>query len=305
MNNSWNILYNSNMKIIYSPDKNFIFKKINFSNDFETKHLFFEDNYDEIEKIINTTNLFFSNNNYVIFNCKFLEKLDEEKINFLNSINGDNIILTNVSKKIDSKNISKIKNVNIDFIPELNMFTMKNYINQAVNQRNMKISNYELLYSILPPDSSIIDNEIRKLSLLNMNIIDDKAIKNVVYDYSKENVFDLIIFLLNKNYVDLFKCLDNLLFSGNKIETIIPVISDQLFNLKNYIEIFEKTNSLEAIHEKLNIEQFKIKKFYNIIIMNSSFKINSILLSLLEIDLNIKKKNFDSYIELKRFFLEV
>ena len=63
------------MKIIYSPDKNFIFKKINFSNDFETKHLFFEDNYDEIEKIINTTNLFFSNNNYVIFNCKFLEKL--------------------------------------------------------------------------------------------------------------------------------------------------------------------------------------------------------------------------------------
>ena len=48
--------------------------------------------------------------------CKFLEKLDEEKINFLNSINGDNIILTNVSKKIDSKNISKIKNVNIDML---------------------------------------------------------------------------------------------------------------------------------------------------------------------------------------------
>ena len=40
------------MKKIYSPDKNFIFKKINFSNDFETKHLFFEDNYDEIEKMV-------------------------------------------------------------------------------------------------------------------------------------------------------------------------------------------------------------------------------------------------------------
>ena len=30
------------MEIIYSPDKNIIFKKINFSNDFETEHLFFE-----------------------------------------------------------------------------------------------------------------------------------------------------------------------------------------------------------------------------------------------------------------------
>ncbi|MGL4357787.1 MAG: DNA polymerase III subunit delta [Cetobacterium sp.] len=293
------------MKIIYSPDKNFIYKKIHFNNNNETKHLFFEDNYDEIEKIINTSNLFFSNENYVISNCKFLEKLDEEKISFLNSINKNNIILTNVSKKIDSNNLSKIKNINIDFTPELNILTMKSYINQSLDNKGIKISNCELLYSILIPNSSIIDNEINKLSLLNINMIDEKIIKDVVYDYSKENIFDLIIFLLNKNYVDLFKCLDNLLFASNKIETIISVISDQLFNLKNYIEIFEKTNSLEYIHQKLNIEQYKIKKFYNIINLNSSFKINSILLGLFEIDLNIKKKNFNSYIELKRFLLEV
>ncbi|MGL5591308.1 MAG: DNA polymerase III subunit delta [Mycoplasmoidaceae bacterium] len=293
------------MKIIYSPDKNFIFKKIHFNNDYEIKHLFFEDNYDEIENIINTSNLFFSNENYVISNCKFLEKLDEEKISFLNSINKNNIILTNISKKIDSNNLLKIKNINIDFIPELNMFTMKGYINQLLNNKRIKISNYELLHSILIPNSSIIDNEINKLSLLNINMIDDKIIKDVIYDYSKENIFELIIFLFDKNYVDLFKCLDNLLFAGNKIETIISVISDQLFNLKNYIEIFEETNSLESIHQKLNIEQYKIKKFYNIINLNSSFKINSILLSLLEIDLNIKKKNYNSYIELKRFLLEV
>ena len=66
---------------------------------------------------------------------------------------------------------------------------------------------------------------------------------------------------LKKNYVELFKCLDNLMFSGNKIETIIPVISDQHFNLKNYIEIYGKTNSLEALHEKLNIEQIKIFRY--------------------------------------------
>ncbi|MGL5246344.1 MAG: DNA polymerase III subunit delta [Mycoplasmoidaceae bacterium] len=293
------------MKIIYSPDKNFILKKIYFNNNFLTKHLFFEENYDEIEKIINSNNLFISNENYIISNCKFLEKLDEKKISFLNSINKNNIILTSVSKKIDLANLSKIKNINIDFIPELNMLTMKNYINQLLNNKGIKISNYELLYLMLIPNSSIIDNEINKLSLLNLDMIDDKIINNVVHDYSKENIFDLIIFLLNKNYVDLFKCLDNLLFAGNKIETIISIISDQLFNLKNYIEIFEKTNSFESIHQKLNIEQYKIKKFYNIISLNSSFKINSILLDLLEIDINIKKKNYNSYIELKRFFLEV
>ncbi|MGL4617276.1 MAG: DNA polymerase III subunit delta, partial [Mycoplasmoidaceae bacterium] len=287
------------------PDKNFIFKKINFNNNLRTNKLFFEDNYNEIEKIINTTNLFYSNENYLISNCKFLEKIDEEKINFLNNINKNNIILTNVSKKIDSLNLSKIKNIEVYFFPELNMITMKNYINKSLYDKGITILNFELLHSILIPNSSIIDNEINKLSLLNIKVIDDKIIKNVVYDYSKENIFDLIIFLLNKNYIDLFKCLDNLLFAGNKIETIISVMSEQLFNLKNYIEIFEKENILESIHQKLNIEQYKIKKFYNIINLNSSFKINSILLSLLDIDLNIKKKNYNSYIELKKFFLEV
>ncbi|MGL4647491.1 MAG: DNA polymerase III subunit delta [Mycoplasmoidaceae bacterium] len=292
------------MKIIYSADRNFIDKQINLINQPKV-NLFFSDNFDEIRNEIQSCSLFGNDHLYIVRNCHFLEKLDVIAEVFLEEMKDENVILTFEGKKIDTKKITSIPGIEVVFLTELNNYTMKQYIDNLLKSYGIFKIDKEFLYSLLIPNSSIIDHEVMKLEALKNEHLNRELLAEIIFDYSKENIFDLILFLFNKDYLNLFKTLDNLIFKGYSVEHIIAILATQMFNLKLYCIRYEKDGNLVSLASFFKIEEYKIKKYFLIIQNNHSSKITSILDKMLICEIKIKQGAIDAYLAIRKLFLEI
>lgn len=297
-----------NYYLLYGNNKGFINQVIkeNFINRFNDNVY----NYDESEVINNKSNFFdqilnnsfFENNKLIIISRStdkskvIIEEIIDKKIS--------DIVFVFVADILEKK--SKLRKffeddketVCIAFYPDTNLLLSK-IASEFFRERKISISqsNINLIISKCNNDRGNLINELNKIELLSLT---NKKI-------STENILQLVN--LNENH-SIFSLVDNCLLKNQK--KVIDIVNENSFGIEDCIIILKtflnKTKKLLKLVKEFetnkNIDEtiskakppifWKEKEMVKNQIINwSPMKIKKLIFNLNEIELQIKKNNFN------------
>ena len=297
-----------NYYLLYGNNKGFINQVIkeNFINRFNDNVY----NYDESEVINNKSNFFdqilnnsfFENNKLIIISRStdkskvIIEEIIDKKIS--------DIVFVFVADILEKK--SKLRKffeddketVCIAFYPDTNLILSK-IASEFFRERKISISqsNINLIVSKCNNDRGNLINELNKIELLSLT---NKKI-------STENILQLVN--LNENH-SIFSLVDNCLLKNQK--KVIDIVNENSFGIEDCIIILKtflnKTKKLLKLVKEFetnkNIDEtiskakppifWKEKEMVKNQIINwSPMKIKKLIFNLNEIELQIKKNNFN------------
>lgn len=297
-----------NYYLLYGNNKGFINQVIkeNFINRFNDNVY----NYDESEVINNKSNFFdqilnnsfFENNKLIIISRTtdkskvIIEEIIDKKIS--------DIVFVFVADVLEKK--SKLrkffeddkKTICIAFYPDTNLLLSK-IASEFFRERKISISqsNINLIISKCNNDRGNLINELNKIELLSLT---NKKI-------STENILQLVN--LNENH-SIFSLVDNCLLKNQK--KVIDIVNENSFGIEDCIIILKtflnKTKKLLKLVKEFetnkNIDEtiskakppifWKEKEMVKNQIINwSPMKIKKLIFNLNEIELQIKKNNFN------------
>jgi len=298
----------NNYFLLYGNNKGFINQVIkeNFINKFNNNIY----NYDESEVINNKSNFFdqilnnsfFENNKLIIISRTtdkskvIIEEIIDKKIS--------DIVFVFVADVLEKK--SKLrkffednkKTICIAFYPDTNLILSK-IASEFFRERKISISqsNINLIISKCNNDRGNLINELNKIELLSLT---NKKI-------TTENILQLVN--LNENH-SIFSLVDNCLLKNQK--KVIDIVNENNFGIEDCIIILKtflsKTKKLLKLAKEFetsrNIDEtisrakppifWKEKEMVKNQIINwSPMKIKKLIFNLNEIELQIKKNNFN------------
>ena len=298
----------NNYFLLYGNNKGFINQVIkeNFINKFNNNIY----NYDESEVINNKSNFFdqilnnsfFENNKLIIISRTtdkskvIIEEIIDKKIS--------DIVFVFVADVLEKK--SKLrkffeddkKTICIAFYPDTNLILSK-IASEFFRERKISISqsNINLIISKCNNDRGNLLNELNKIELLSLT---NKKI-------TTENILQLVN--LNENH-SIFSLIDNCLLKNQK--KVIDIVNENNFGIEDCIIILKtflsKTKKLLKLAKEFetnkNIDEtiskakppifWKEKEMVKNQIINwSPMKIKKLIFNLNEIELQIKKNNFN------------
>jgi DNA polymerase III delta subunit len=278
------------LKIYYAADQHLFeyeYFLINKANKNGIIHkLIFNKNHNEIINLINQYDLFIEKKIYIITNASFIDSAEVDDQHLMRHLNNSNhdIYLFYQTKSLSNKNPDFVK---------LTAFSNANKIKlveKLIDNYQIKFDNYEtknLLINYLIDDPILIENEIGKISLLKTTITPE-IITNVLSNNNDSNLFNLIKYILAKQYKNAIELIDNLLLNKYQVTDIIQIISSQLFNLKLFKIACNQSCSSQDMTNKLNFTPYaqanNRKNLSNITVEH----INQLLNELMLLDYNIK-----------------
>lgn len=257
-------------------------------------------NIDEIAETVLQNSLFIDDSIFCIDITKF--NLKEKKvINLLKNIvtNDVNVILYSTNKNykvIELNEIFATKKLISKKVYNLNENDCHKIVNFIANKKQIKfeIKVQLALEKKLPPDYKLIMAEIDKLVLLEKNItVDD--VNNIVFDHFNANIFMITQFLFKNKIVEAIKTIDTLLIKNNNVTELIPIFSQQLFQLKLYLISRKNGWDYNLINSRYQITYFVQKIYSEMLYNNDDNKIDSLLNDLYQLDLKIKTKEVEPY----------
>lgn len=239
------------------------------------------------------------NKAYVIDASKW--KFNDQKIfSFIDKLIKSSflIFLFSNGKNIDKK---KFENLKIDFVKVYQLSTKdkEEMIDFALKNNNLEISNEikDFLKENLILNFSFINNEIRKLYLLNQTIpLTKKNVEQTIFYFNNDNIFKAIDCWLKKDFKNMIKIINHLLVEFPQISTLIQIFSTQIMQFKMFILANKYKLSKIEILQSLNIPIFQQKKYFELFFANNILNIiNGILDDLYQVDLQIKLGGINSY----------
>ena len=266
-------------------------------------------NYDEsdIETVIEECSYFslINEEKFVIVNNFKINASSKELENYLDNPN-PNVTLILITSSIDKRSTiyKKIKaKGTIVEILELKQSELNTKISSYCKKNNISIDynsiNKLLEYNLNNYD--LIINEINKLSIvsneINVDLIEDYASK-----LSEEDIFGLCDAITSKNYPKTNKLLDD--FIARKAE-VIPLVSLLAGQYRIILATKEIKGSGEYIASLLNVHPYRVKLAIDKSHLYSKNELEDILLSLCDLDRDLKSLNANQYSLLKEFLIKI
>ena len=311
--------------LIYGNDNyliNYNIKKIlKTKKDEEITKTVYDMNEVTIEEVLDDINTFDLFNNLKIVICENATFLSSEAkkdnqnadllVEYLEKANNDNILIISYNGDIDErKKIVKIlkKNSTVIKCDKLNDNEIISFIKNKLNKSGYKISNINLFIERTGNDLQIINNELTKLMYykLEEKIITDEDIINLVPKKMDDNIFELIDAVVIKDTKKIFELYDIMTNYYNEEPTKIIIMVANQFRLILQTKLLNKKGLTEQeIAKNLKVHPYRVKLAFQKGKNISTQKLEQYLLSLANLDLDIKmgKQNKNKALEI--FFLNM
>ena len=263
----------------FSNKRLIIVNDVNLSkNGISTYKNFFEEMYDYIDKIPNTTVLLFVMKGSLAFRGKFYKQI---------SILGHNIELIRFNEN------------------ELFKFIKKRFV-----QKKIEIKNNVLKYIIdrigyldnsREKNLYDVENEVNKLlNSFSKDILDFKDVDEILVDKFENSIFKLLDTVSKKDYKNSIKVLVELKKSGEDSFSTFYMIVRYIRNLLGVKVLKQKQKHIDFISKELKISNYECKKLYSVC---DNFSLKSLcyfidLAYSVEADLKSKNRDIDLLLEL-------
>lgn len=278
-------------------------------------------NFEEIIDALSNIDMFYSKKLIIFQNIDFLNskaKVSESACNeilyLLKHLDEDiEIIFTQYIEKYD-KNFSPSKiykfvedNAKIIEANKINDHELFPYINKLVHDKGGTIEASACigLISAFPNDLALINNEIDKLFLLSKNITTAMVSENNLtisdnLDWSFSN--SLIKY---NNIIEILQKFKEQLNFGVNGSQIINQISTILYDSHYFILLRKKYSSDGDIAKVLGIHEYRVKLIKDFVLKKGVEKIENLILTLSQIDIDIKNGLIDETLAIKTFILDL
>ena len=239
---------------------------------------FFEEMYDYIDKIPNTTVLLFVMKGSLAFRGKFYKQI---------SILGHNIELIRFNEIELFKFIKKrfvLKNIEVKDIVLKYIIDRIGYLDSS-REKN--------LYDV--------ENEVNKLlNSFSRNVLDFKDVDEILIDKFENSIFKLLDMISKKDYKNSIKILVELKKSGEDSFSTFYMIVRYIRNLLGVKVLKLKQKHIDYISKELKISNYECKKLYSVC---DSFSIKTLcdyidLTYSVESDIKTKNRDIDLLLEL-------
>ncbi|MCF0217549.1 MAG: hypothetical protein HUJ42_00685 [Malacoplasma sp.] len=172
-------------------------------------------------------------------------------------------------------------------IKKLNRLTIKTYCKNLIDKYKIKMDQKTLDYLIskLPTDSLTINNEIKKLSLVD-DVLTMQNIDEIISFDINNNIFDLINYFFDDNKIKIVEHLQQLEAIKIDFFEIFNVLVSQLFTLKLYCLHYQKNRNFNQLMNDFKIQYFQLEKYKKTIQNVDVLQINRFLNNLLELNIS-------------------
>lgn len=241
-----------------------------------------------------------------------VSKKDELLLKYLESPNQNTILIFTVNSKIDSKKkICKLikSNYNLIEIGDLKPKEIVTKLDKLLKEDNYKC-NTDILYYIVNNSQNNYDlsiSEIEKIKLYygSGTTIKDIDVKNIVSQNIEDNNFKFIETVMNKNIKESFKIYDDLMLQKVEPIMLMSMLAKEIRNTLLVKKLMNK-KTLQGIMDILGINyEFQVNKLVNYSYQYSEKKLESLLLSLCNLDYKIKTGKISNKLALEMFILEI
>ncbi|MGL5358040.1 MAG: DNA polymerase III subunit delta [Metamycoplasmataceae bacterium] len=302
------------MYFIYGDEPLYIEKKINdiiLKNNINNCINFYDDSSfpDIIDSIVNTS-LFNDKELIILNNINFNKSQQEQIISFLKQeVNNIVLFVLNCKEKdLDKTNVLisfLLKKANSFSFNKVDEKDLPNKIIELVEEKGGKINKLSAIYlaSKLPNEMLIISSEIDKL-LINDQEINEELIDSLVTKYQTKNIYGFLNALNNKDSLQVFKEYQEKINHGEEVISLISSISTILIICSEIDVLKKQKKSLQEISEIMGIHNFRIENGNKLLIKMGIKKINELILSLAELDMDIKKGVIEEKIGFEKILLD-
>lgn len=238
-------------------------------------------------------------------------KKDDQLLKYLESPNSNTILIFIVNGKIDNKKkiCKKIKeNYNLIEIGDLKPKDIVSKLSDNLKKEDYKCTQDILYYivnnSLNNYDLSISEIEKIKLYYQKGTTIKLEDVKNIISQNIEDNNFKFIDAVINKKIKEAFKLYDDLML--NKVEPIMlmNMLAKEVRNTLLVKKLSSK-KTLPSIMEILGISyDFQINKLINNSYIYTEKKLESLLLSICNLDYKIKTGKISNKLALETLILE-
>jgi len=295
--------------LINTPDYSVALKKCIeiFDNDYIQLDL---EDEESVFTFFSNNSLFQKNNNVIISNINaFCQTMNNEKIqliiHYINFFHG-NIVLINIDEKITLSNLFKIKINNTILIPKIGIWNIRDIIEKELEKQNLFFEKKTLEYFsiIIDFNYGIIENEIKKLSLLNKPVITINDLKNVCSFSNNDSIFKIVEYYLKLENNKAFELMEFFLKNNTNIDHLFAMLVTQLFKVKIYCVHYKNNHSFTKLMNDYKLKNFQIKHLEKFIKNEPITSIDKILDDLYKIDLKTKKNFIDKHHLITLFLLK-
>lgn len=192
--------------------KSYLNSSLNLTNLIEYDFL----SLDELINKISQLDFFNEPKNYFINGLNFNKKEEKFLLDFINNYSLNNnlyFFIDETNKKLVNFINDHFKNNILDIVKfnKNNKYQfVRNYFHKELNLNNFnEVDLYEIV-ELLPDEYNACINELSKLKLLNESDFNLLNIKNIIYKDDEINLFNLCELILNKDYLQTLKILNNI-----------------------------------------------------------------------------------------------
>lgn len=309
---------NKNIYTIYGEESFLIQRYINKlikSNDIEITR--YDMSYDSIESVFEEImmNSMFSNSKIVICeNCTFLTSNNKSSVNvdvvskMLDTIIDCKLIFTVNSSLDERKKIVKDihKKTNTVEFKKLKDNEVINFVMDEFksNKYNINYNTSKYFVSIVGNELGVINNEIEKMILFKSEDyeISEKDVDSISSVFIKDNIFDLVNAIINKDLDTALLLYDDLITMGGEVIVLIAMLANQFRLIYQTKSMYKMGYSEKDIATMLDINPYRIR------LANSAFLGEGASLIYLDklssLDIDIKSGNIDKNSGFKKFLIE-
>ncbi len=297
-----------------------IIEKIRVQNKIEEENLYIfdyeESGFEQAASMYLTPDIFGRDKLIYVKSATFLsEEATKKKTQYYKNVfesKTNNIIILGIEKIKKTKTVfSKIKDeFEILNIEEPKGKELELFIEKYLSSRDIKFTKSELIEIIQSCNSNfdVIVNELTKVSLATNDISNGKW-KDYIYDYSKQNVFDIVTFIYNKDYEGLSAKITKLREQGQPLYSTLSFIVSDLVLALSLKHQLEKSNNdysknIYELSKQTGVNSYRLNKINE----NTKNMDYNVLLSILR-EVNAIQSNFkysevdDSIIASKLLFI--
>lgn len=262
--------------------------------------------YDNKLIIVRGSNFFLKGEDNNVFAKQFLEYL-KDNTNILKSVtiafieyefkeNDLSKYIKKISEVKEYKLLTKKDNLQI-------MKILEEYISEFNNNNNkkIKISKFDLNYLIeeVGRDLYTLINNLDKLLYYKYDTssIDKSDIDNIVVKSTESVIFDISNNILSGNYNNIITAINNLIYSGNDIYTILGYVYGIYRNM--YLMVIAEENGANPNLVLPERQAFLVPKYLRYIRKIGRKRLEHILYEIMEIDRLSKLNEIDAELAIK------
>ena len=293
------------MLIIYSEDQGLIENKIKelTKSKFSDYETFFYKTPNQIIDLLHANSMFDpKEKHYIIHECTFLSLESEAKMAFdlfrILEFNKDmDVFLTvNSPKLLTHEYVNNLFNfVKVIEIPKLNTRTFHNLVINSlrIKEINLSFDQTNILFSRIPQNALILNNEINKLSYHKSEELSDTLISDLVFEYNNLSIFKIIEYIFTNNIVSAINLLDFLVPQYYSYIEILQIMATQVLKLIMVSWALNQKISDNIISKSLSIGIYQLSQMKKICKTKSIKELETFLNSILSIDVKLKMFNTD------------